>query len=150
MSKFIGKDVVDRRDARIAELEVKLAAQSKDAAVGRAIANLPAGWYLRNLGHAWVVFRANGEFDTPSYASENFLETLTEQVAALRKMQAELTNRQCVAEMFLEAALSGNSYDNAATWLRDVANYTSIYSSYTGMLRKMADVLARAAKEQAE
>ena len=52
-------------EARIAELEAALAAQSEDAAVGRAIANLPAGWYLRNLGHAWVVFRANGEFDTP-------------------------------------------------------------------------------------
>jgi hypothetical protein len=52
-------------EARIAELEAKLAERSEDAAVGRAIANLPVGWYLRNLGNAWVVFRANGEFATP-------------------------------------------------------------------------------------
>jgi hypothetical protein len=55
----------DDKDARIAELEAELDALREDAAVGRAIANLPVGWYLRNLGHAWVVFRANGEFDTP-------------------------------------------------------------------------------------
>jgi len=78
------------------------------------------------------------------------LTALTERVAALERAQAEPTNRQCVAEALLEAALSGNSYDNAATWLRDVANYTSIYSSYTGMLRKMADVLERAAKAETE
>jgi len=37
MSKFIGKDVADRQDARIAELEAELALLREDVAVWRAL-----------------------------------------------------------------------------------------------------------------
>ena len=87
----------------------------------------------------------------PRYASsETFLEALTEQVAALRKMQAEPTNRQCVAEALLDAALAGYSYEDAAARLLEVSTSLNIYNSQGRTLRAMAGVLERAAKEEAE